>query len=457
MRRPSYLPFSLDDIDKAIGSASNGREKRKDVKAALKDRIGLCNIINQHLTNGEWPKDVKYRQLTKINNNGKVRHIDSPDFTTLVYEHLLRNKLFPIYMKRAPLVSLNCKEGCGITPSKKGDKKNYVLPRIKHLFYDLRQFEYCVCADQRQCYAHIKPKVFRKELKKLIGDKWLIDFAVRLCFVNGRLPIGTPMSPLVHHILMLSFHRWLCANSEWRVCYADNCLVACRTREEALQIKWRIRNYWWYEYGLRAKMGDTRVFPIEGKAFDFCGYKVYRNHDKGTTDSNKGYCHIRRSTLESARNCTTNKSWGSYFGLMRHADCFREMQRIEKKMKLSELTKKVKINRHLDAPNIQAKELARNEITFNVYDYELRNSEKTGEPNWIKMLIGIPECVEGRPTGRIKAFECHGGMAGVVAFMAAAEKAYGKQNILPIEDVTLIDQCGFIFKDSTNQINYINN
>ena len=39
--------------------------------------------------------------------------------------------------------------------------------------------------------------------------------------------------------------------------------------------------------------------------------------------------------------------------------------------------------------------------------------------------------------------------------MAAAEKAYGKQNILPIEDVTLIEQCGFIFKDSTNQIMYI--
>ena len=54
---------------------------------------------------------------------------------------------------------------------------------------------------------HVKPSVFRKELKYLIGDKWLIDFAVELCFVDGQLPVGTPTSPLAHHILRLRFHE----------------------------------------------------------------------------------------------------------------------------------------------------------------------------------------------------------------------------------------------------------
>lgn len=232
MHRPSYLPITIDDIRYAIHTASKGRRWRKEVKKALADEDGLCNNINQHLKDGTWRKDISYRILTKTNLNGKVRHINAPNFRTLIYEHIVKNKLEPIYLKRTPLVSLNCKEGCGITPSKTKSKSNYVLPRVKNLFYDRSELELGVCADQRKCYDHVKPSIFRKELKKLIGDKWLIDFATDICFVGGKLPVGIPTSPLVHHIIMLGFHRWLCENTEWRVCYADNCFVACRTREE---------------------------------------------------------------------------------------------------------------------------------------------------------------------------------------------------------------------------------
>lgn len=460
MHRPSYLPFSLEDIKHAIETASKGRKWREEVREALADIDGLCLVINEHLSNDTWRDDIAYYQLTKRNNNKKLRHIDAPRFMTLVYEHLLKNKLEPIYMKRAPLVSLNCKVGCGITPpsTKKASNSNYVLPRVKHLSYDLREFEWGVCADQRQCYAHIKPSVFRKELKKLIGDRWLIDFAAELCFVNGKLPVGTPTSPLAHHILMLSFHRWLCENTEWRVCYADNCFVACRTREEANQMKWRIRQFWWYELKIRAKRGDTRVFSLsDERGFDFCGFRVFRNPNKGTADHDKGYCNIRRDTLKRARKCDNNESWASYFGLLRHTDSYAEMLRIESDMQLSALTSKVKIDRHMDAPNIAAKDLVKYGLKFDILDYEIRRSEKSGEPNWIKMMLGIPEVDEdGNRTGRILARECHGCMAGIVGFIDAAEKAMGgKQNLLPIEGAEMEQQCGYILKGSTNQIEYI--
>ena len=459
MHRPNYIPFTTDDYMKAVHTAAKGRKNRPAVRKALKDVKGLCAVVEQHLKDGSWRKDIGYRKLIKVNNNKKVRHIDAPTFLTLVYEHLLKNKLEPIYAFRDPKVSLNCKTGCGITPSAKHkeQKGNYVLPRVKHLFYDLRQYEWIVAADQRQCYAHIKPSVFRKELKCLIGDKWLIDFAVELCFVDGKLPVGTPTSPLVHHILMLRFHEWLCRNTEWRICYADNCMVACRTREEAQQMKWRIRQYWWYELDIRAKRGDTRVLRIDDpRGFDFCGYRFLRNAGKGVADSNKGFCIIRRSTLVRARACRDNTSWGSYFGLMRHADSFGEMVRIEQKMKLRELTKKIRIDRKMDAPNIKPLELARSGQTFTVFDYEIRKSEKSGEPNWIKMLIGIAETTaDGELTGKTLAREVHGGMMGIVSWMVTAEKEYGKKNLLPLEDVRIMDECGYIFEGSTNQMQYI--
>ena len=434
MHRPNYIPFTADDYIKAVWSAAKGRKKRPEVKEALKDVDGLCASIEQRLKDGSWREDIEYRKLTKVNNNKKVRHIDAPTFRTLVYEHLLKNKLEPIYRRRDPLVSLNCKEGCGITPSAKHKelKSNYVLPRVK-------------------------PSVLRKELKYLIGDKWLIDFAVELCFVDGQLPVGTPTSPLAHHILMLRFHEWLCQNTEWRLCYADNCMVACRTREEAQRMKWRIRQYWWYELKMRAKRTDTKVTNInDGRGFDFCGYRVIRNSDKSVTDTNKGYCLIRKDTLLRARKCESNESWGSYFGLMRHTDGFGEMVKIEKDMKLRELTKKIRIDRKMDAPNIKPLELARSGQAFTVFDYEIRKSEKSGEPNWIKMLIGMPEVTEdGELTGKIVAREVHGGMMGIVAWMVEAEKEYGKKNLLPLEDVRIVDECGYIFEGSTNQMEYI--
>ena len=459
VHRPNYIPFVADDFKKAVKSAAKGRKKRPEVKEALKDVDGFCASIKQHLKDGSWRKDIEYRKLTKVNNNKKVRHIDAPTFRTLVYEHLLKNKLEPIYRRRDPLVSLNCKEGCGITPSAKHKelKSNYVLPRVKHLFYDMREMNWIVTADQRKCYMHVKPSVFRKELKYLIGDKWLIDFAVELCFVDGQLPVGTPTSPLAHHILMLRFHEWLCRNTEWRLCYADNCMVACRTREEAQQMKWRIRQYWWYELDMRAKRGDTRVTSINDKrGIDFCGYRVIRNAGKHVSDTNKGYCLISKDTLLRARKCDSNESWGSYFGLMRHTDGFGEMVKIEKEMKLRELTKKIRIDRKMDAPNIKPLELARSGQAFTVFDYEIRKSEKSGEPNWIKMLIGMPEVTaDGELTGKTIAREVHGGMMGIVAWMVEAEKEYGKKNLLPLEDVRIVDECGYIFEGSTNQMEYI--
>ena len=93
MHRPSHLPITIDDIRVAIQTASKGRKWRKEVRRELADVDGLCNIINLHLKNGTWRGDISYRQLTKTNLNGKVRHINAPAFRTLIYEHIVKNFL----------------------------------------------------------------------------------------------------------------------------------------------------------------------------------------------------------------------------------------------------------------------------------------------------------------------------------------------------------------------------
>ena len=137
---------------------------------------------------------------------------------------------------------------------------------------------------------------------------------------------------------------------------------------------------------------------------------------------------------------------------MKHADSYSLMRKIEKTMKLRELTQKIRIDRRMDARHIDVRDLCG--TPFTIYDYEVRyNSQK--EANWIKCLVGVDETEGGEKTGRMLAYEFHGNYQGIIQFLLACEKEYGKKAILPLEEMELENQCGYIFKGSTNQFKYI--
>ena len=137
---------------------------------------------------------------------------------------------------------------------------------------------------------------------------------------------------------------------------------------------------------------------------------------------------------------------------MKHADNYALMRYIENKMKLPALTQKIRIDRKMDARHVEIKDLLGMSIT--IYDYELRyNSQR--ETNWIKCLVGMEEVVDGERTGKILAREFHGNYQGIIQFILACEREYGKQAVLPLEEVEIENQCGYIFKNSTNQLTYI--
>lgn len=438
-------------MEAAAHRAFTGHKGKNEVREFLNDFGSSCQKLYAALKDGSWRGLLSYRETERTGNNGKKRHIEVPSLETRIYQHLMLELLEPVYQSKDPLVGLNCKKGCGITASAEGCG---VLHRTKGLFYDRRDLHWALVVDQRECYAHVTEKVFRRELKRLVDDPWLVDFAVGVSFVKGRLPIGTPSSPFAHHVVMLGFDHWLCSLSPFRIRYADDCLMAFPAKEDAQAAKWRVKQFWWYRLGMRAKRQRTLVVPLSC-AMDYCGYVFHRTlrpaKAKGHLD--KGYVTIRRSTAERAKKCRTDESWASYFGLMKHADCYGLMRKIEEKMKLRQLTEKIRIDRKMDARHIDLKDLCG--VVFTIYDYEVRyNSLK--EPNWMKCLIGVEETKDGQPTGKTLAYEFHGNYQGLIQFILACESEYGKMALLPMEEMEVENQCGYIFKGSTNQMTYIN-
>lgn len=448
------MNITLEDVEEAVRRASKGRSQRKDVRFLLKYRKECSRIIYDSVTDGTFRNNIRYRRLKKTNNNGKERKILSPLLFTLILQHLCIIKLQPLYDIRDNLNGLNCKKGCGITAT---DRRRSVVKRLKHLFYDMREYQYLLVIDQRKCYQHVTRKALRRALKHLGCDRELADFALDICFYGKEFPIGTPTSPLAHHILMLEFDLWLHSVSPFTVRYADDNLCAFSCMKEAQEAKWRIKNYWWYMLGIRSKRHTVRIQSMNTPC-DFCGYVFHRNKDKGITDKNKGYVRIRSQTASRARRCSQDASWSGFFGQMRYADTFSLCTKIEKNMKLRELTSRVRINRKLDAMEISVRDLSEKGISFSIYDYDMRCDGK-GIPNWIKCLIGIPETdpETGSLTGRILAREFHGNLSGIVAFHAACEKEFGgKDALLPMEGMIIENHCGYIYKGSTNMIEYIN-
>lgn len=122
-------------------------------------------------------------------------------------------------------------------------------------------------------------------------------------------------------------------------------------------------------------------------------------------------------------------------------------------MKLAELTSKIRIDRKMDAPQVQAKDLQG--VTLDIIDYEIRQNGR-GLDNWVKLLVTFDETDrEGRLTGRKALREMHGDYRGIYSYLRAAEQAIGgKQALLPIEDARIVNSCGYIFEGSTNQCAY---
>lgn len=436
----SKIAISRSQMQAAIEAAAADHMQKDEVEAFMDKKVYDANVDRLYaaLIDGSYVGLLTYRDMVKTNNNGKVRHIKMPSFVTRSYQWLWLMLIRPIYHPVDTGFAYNCKEGFGMTAK---DKNKSLLHALKHLYYDESHLHFAVVIDQRRCYEFVTPKVFRSQMKYLTRDTWLIDFGINVCFVNGKLPIGTPTSPMAHHIVMHRFDKFA-ASMGYHCRYADDNLIAVETKEEAQRVKWRVKNFWWYELHIRAKRHTARVQPLDDMPLDFCGYIPHR----GSIGRAKGYVSVRAGTIDRAWKAT-DRNWGCYFGILMHADCYALMTRIEKEMKLRELTQKIKIDRALDAPNIGMKELTGQEFT--VYDYDMRKDGQ-GNYNWIKLLIGIPQ-----EDGRVLAREVHGNYSGIITFIAKAQELYGKKNLLPLEDVVIENQCGYIFKDSTNQIQYI--
>lgn len=407
----------------AFFKASEDR-KEKPVVVEFQDNLDdNCKLIADVINSGKTGEYVKYIQLKRKNANGKWRDIDAPTFFTLVMQHVWIMLVKPLYMAKETGIARNCIEGRGICSE---DIDKGLLRPMRRLFYDMRQYSHLLCIDERKCYEHTTVKAYRKGMKAIGASRELIDFGEAVGFVRGILPIGTPTSPLMHHIAVYPFDVWLNDNYPHALRYADNVFVPIASLEEGHRAMWRIKMNWWYEVGVRSKSTEQRVVAINDIFVDICGFRLCRytprkdNHGKGLTK-------IRKSIWHNAIHAETKESWASYFGILSHADCYRSLKNKCKEMKLEELTSRCKLKRAMDAIEYDPKEVLEIE-SFDIIDYEILQDKKSHEDNWINLFCGIRK--EG--SRRLKAFAFHGNMKCIYQGFVCSKKSSATGRFCPL-------------------------
>ncbi len=447
------------NVRDAFYKASEDRQKKPVVVEFENNLNDNCKLIADIINSGKVSEYVKYVKLRRKNTNGKWRDIDAPTFFTLVMQHVWIVLVKPLYMAKETGIARNCIEGRGICSE---DIDKGLLRPMRRLFYDQRQYTHLVCIDERKCYEHTTVKAYRKGMKAIGASRELIDFGEAVGFVREILPIGTPTSPLMHHIAVYPVDVWLNDNYPHALRYADNVFVPALTLEEGHQAMWRIKMFWWYEIGVRSKSTEQRVVAINDIFVDICGFCLCRytprkdNHGKGLT-------RIRKSIWHNAIHAETKESWASYFGILSHADCYRSLKNKCKEMKLEELTSRCKLKRAMDAIEYDPKEVLEIE-SFDIIDYEILQDKKSHEDNWINLFCGIHK--EG--SRRLKAFAFHGNMKCIYQWFRMLEKEFGDRSFLPIEGARLIKRRGYLLDGTAEMVeeidpveyynnNYINN
>lgn len=430
-----------ETVKEAFKKASKGRSKKPVVVEFRKDLDANCSALADIINQCKVAEHVRYLRLKRKNNNGKWRDIDAPTFMTLVLQHVWLLLTKPLYMAKETGIARNCIEGRGILSD---DIDTGLLKPMRRLFYDYRQYTHLVLIDERKCYEHTTVKAYRKGMKLIGADRKLIDFGEAVGFVRGILPIGTPTSPLMHHIAVFPFDLWVNDNYPQALRYADNVFVPVTSLEEGQQAMWRIKMFWWYELRVRAKSKEQRVISIDSKPVDICGFRLSRliprsdNHGKGLT-------HIRKSIYHNAIHAETAASFASYFGILQNADCFESLENKCEEMKLNELTSRCKLKRDMDAEVYEPKDVLDLEL-FDIIDYEIRH-DKDGNDNWVNLFCGKKK--DG--STKLKAFSFHGNMPCIYNWLRMIEKSFGDRSFLPIEDARLIKRRGYLL-DGTAEI-----
>lgn len=244
-----------------------------------KDSHKRLLAVKERLKEGSYqPRPVKRAWIPKPGSAEK-RPLGIPTVTDRVVQAALRMVIEPIFESRFAPHSYGFRPGRGCKDA---------LRRVEDLLHD--RHTHVVEVDIRNYFETIPHDRLMGQVRERIADGralGLIEGFLKQGVMEGTgrprareagTPQGGVISPLLANLHLDPLDQEMAGEGFEMVRYADDMVVLCRSREEALAALSRLQD-WMEGAGLALHPEKTRVVDMEpaGSHFDFLGYRFQRS------------------------------------------------------------------------------------------------------------------------------------------------------------------------------------
>lgn len=366
---------SIENIEAAGLKAAKDKGDRKDVQYYLENKDRLNEELRNMLLSGEYTvSESDYTVFRKVTDSGKEREIKKLKFYPFrVCQHAYLRVLLPVWIRTFTNDLYNCLPGYGINSKVLEHNFSHKLKRALLDPYSVYAFQ----GDIHHFYPSVKNKKLGHEYRRDIKDKRTIELLDKHNFSCKGLPIGAPDSQAESHLVLRRFDRFVKEDLKARYYfrYADDILILSNSKQELHQMKWRIKNFLYYEFGLELNKND-RIFPTK-LGIDICGYIFYHE-----------YALLRKRIKKAiVRRRHNPKSVASYKGILMHCNSKNFIKKVieedNKHMKITDLD--IQIERPFDGTPIKIDKVVDEEI--DILDFDVRESTKKAGHLWLMMQV----------------------------------------------------------------------
>lgn len=236
--------------------------------------VNLAKLHDQLVTGTYRPSRIRRTYIPKPGGSEK-RPLGIPTVQDRIVQTALRHVIEPIFEQTFAGNSYGFRPGRGCKDA---------LRQVTKLLDS--GYVYIVDADLRQCFDRIPHRRLLDRVKQRVADRRvlkliqsflkqeILDEGSVLYPENEGTPQGATLSPLLCNIYLNPLDHDMEKADKEMVRYADDLIIACKTREEAEATLEMLRE-WTQANGLELHPEKTRIAEMNqpGEYFDFLGYR----------------------------------------------------------------------------------------------------------------------------------------------------------------------------------------
>lgn len=236
--------------------------------------VNLAKLHDQLVKGTYRPSRIRRTYIPKPGGSEK-RPLGIPTVQDRIVQTALRHVIEPIFEQTFAGNSYGFRPGRGCKDA---------LRQVTKLLDS--GYVYIVDADLRQCFDRIPHRRLLDRVKQRVADRRvlkliqsflkqeILDEGSVLYPENEGTPQGATLSPLLCNIYLNPLDHVMEKADKEMVRYADDLIIACKTREEAEATLEMLRE-WTQANGLELHPEKTRIAEMNqpGEHFDFLGYR----------------------------------------------------------------------------------------------------------------------------------------------------------------------------------------